>query len=166
MDRLEFLKRLGVLTVGASFIGVDVEAATAEAAADDAVAAKDVVKLDFPIKPLETDVDKPVTVVIIGAGNRGRTYAKYAERFPDALRVVGCADLNPARREAMRKKFDIPSENCFSHFNEVFARNHIYARQPPFRTLYEGFGRRLRRDAREACGSDRKGVQADSGAGA
>lgn len=122
MDRLEFLKRLGVLTVGASFIGVDVEAATAEVAADDAVAAKDVEKLDFPIKPLETDVDKPVTVVIIGAGNRGRTYAKYAERFPDALRVVGCADLNPARREAMRKKFDIPSENCFSHFNEVFAR--------------------------------------------
>ena len=30
----------------------------------------------------------PVTLAIAGTGNRGRTYAGYAERFPDRVRLV------------------------------------------------------------------------------
>lgn len=121
MDRLEFLKRLGLLTVGASLVGVDVKGMTAdeESAADFVDGAE---KLNMPVEGLGAKVSKPVSVIIVGAGNRGRTYAGYAARFPDAMKVVGVADINPDRREAMRKRYSVPEENCFGDFHEVFER--------------------------------------------
>lgn len=122
MDRLEFLKRLGLLTVGATLVGVDVKGMTADD--DEAEMLPDGgEKLDMPVADLKAEVSKPVSVIIIGAGNRGRTYSGYASRFPDAMRVVGVADLNPERRDAMRKRFSIPEENCFSDFHEVFEKS-------------------------------------------
>ena len=122
MDRLEFLKRLGLLTVGATLVGVDVKGMTADD--DEAEMLPDGgEKLDMPVADLKAEVSKPVSVIIIGAGNRGRTYSGYASRFPDAMRVVGVADLNPERRDAMRKRFSIPEENCFGDFHEVFEKS-------------------------------------------
>ena len=62
MDRLEFLKRLGALTVGASFMGMnDVKAMTSEAeGVPEVVAGK---KIDIPVTPLECKVPKPVTMM-------------------------------------------------------------------------------------------------------
>ena len=119
MDRLEFLKRLGALTVGASLIGVDVKAMTSEAEDMPEVVAKE--SIDIPVEPLECKVPKPVTLMIIGAGNRGRTYARYAERYPNALKVVGAADIDPKRLRAMAKKHNIPKENLFGHYNEALS---------------------------------------------
>ena len=122
MDRLEFLKRLGLLTVGATLVGVDVKGMTADD--DEAEMLPDGgEKLDMPVADLKAEVSKPVSVIIIGAGNRGRTYSGYASRFPDAMRVVGVADLNPERRDAMRKRFSIPEENCFGDFHEAFEKS-------------------------------------------
>lgn len=121
MDRLEFLKRLGLLTVGASLVGVDVKGMTSDEDSD-ADFYDGAEKLDLPVEGLGAEVPKPVSVIIVGAGNRGRTYAGYAARFPDAMKVVGVADVNPARREAMRKRYSIPEENCFGDFHEVFER--------------------------------------------
>ena len=58
MDRLEFLKRLGALTVGASLLGVNAEAIAAEAEDIPEVAAGE--KIDIPIEPLGCTVPKPV----------------------------------------------------------------------------------------------------------
>lgn len=56
MDRLEFLKRLGALTVGASLMGVDVKAMTSEAEGmPELVAGK---AINVPVKPLECKVPK------------------------------------------------------------------------------------------------------------
>jgi hypothetical protein len=41
--------------------------------------------------------EEPVTCVIIGAGQRGRLYASYAEDYPAEWKVVGVAGLGSAR---------------------------------------------------------------------
>ena len=45
----------------------------------------------------------PVTIAIIGAGQRGSAYAAYAEKYPDLCRVVAVADPWKFRREKMSK---------------------------------------------------------------
>ncbi|MBR2326120.1 MAG: Gfo/Idh/MocA family oxidoreductase [Alistipes sp.] len=123
MDRLEFLKRLGALTVGASLIGVDVKAMTTDVEAEDIPEIAAGEKINYEIEPMGCTVPKPVTVMILGAGNRGaRAYAKYAEKFPNAMKVVGVADLNPYRRNRLAKKHNIPAENTFSDFRDALAR--------------------------------------------
>lgn len=120
MDRLEFLKRLGVLTVGASLMGSGVSAMAAEAEEIPEIAADKKIKTKMPV--MDAGLSKPVTVMIIGAGGRGRTYARYAEKFPQSMKVVGVADLNPNRRKAMAKKHNIPVENQFGHFNDALSK--------------------------------------------
>lgn len=120
MDRLEFLKRLGVLTVGASLMGSGVSAMAAEAEDIPEIAANEKIKTKMP--EMDAGLSKPVTVMVIGAGNRGRTYAQYAAKFPKSMKVVGVADLNPNRRSAMAKKHGIPKENQFADFKEALSR--------------------------------------------
>lgn len=124
MNRKEFLKRLGVLTVGASLVGVDVGAMAADtSAAAPAMPADDADdKIDVSVKPLKADVDKPITAIIIGAGSRGNVYARYSGKFPETMKVVGVSDTNAFRRESMGKRYGIPKENRFGDFREVFAR--------------------------------------------
>ena len=66
MNRKEFLKRLGMLTVGASLIGVDVNAIAAEpaAAADSTTKAgsKTHPDLDFPVRALKAKTDRAITL--------------------------------------------------------------------------------------------------------
>ena len=120
MDRLEFLKRLGALTVGASLIGVDVNAMTTEAEEIPEIASSERIKTTVP--ELDANLDKPVTVMIIGAGGRGRTYANYADKFPKSMKVVAVSDLNTYRRNNMAKKHGIAVENQFGHYNEALSR--------------------------------------------
>ena len=66
---------------------------------------------------------RPVTAIVIGAGNRGwRAYASYRIKFPDELRVVGVAEPIPYRRERISKAFNIPKENQFTTWEDVFKR--------------------------------------------
>ena len=120
MDRLEFLKRLGVLTVGASLMGSGVSAMAADAEGVPEIASDKKIKTKMP--EMDARLEKPVTVMVIGAGGRGRTYAKYAEKFPKSMKVVGVADLNPHRRKEMAKKHNIPAENQFAHFNDALSK--------------------------------------------
>ena len=43
----------------------------------------------IPLNPEFKDPDKPVTAVVIGAGNRGNVYAGYALKYPKELKIVG-----------------------------------------------------------------------------
>ncbi len=64
---------------------------------------------------------KPVTVIVIGAGNRGwGAYSSYGIKFPEELKVVGVAEPIPYRRERIAKAFDIPAENQFITWEDVF----------------------------------------------
>ena len=128
MNRKEFLKRIGMLTVGATLIGVDAEGMTSKAASiaaeplSSADGADDTEKIDIPVKSLKADVSRPVSVIIIGAGSRGQTYARYAGKFPEAMQVVGVSDTNALRRNTVAKRYKIQKENIFGDFHKVFAR--------------------------------------------
>lgn len=101
-------------------MGSGVSAMAAEAEEIPEIAADKKIKTKMP--DMDAGLAKPVTVLIIGAGSRGRTYARYAEKFPQSMKVVGVADLNPNRRKAMAKKHNIPAENQFGHFNDALSK--------------------------------------------
>lgn len=57
----------------------------------------------------------PIPVVLIGAGQRGaRSYASYALRRPDELRIVAVAEPNEVRRKQVAADHQIPPKRCFS----------------------------------------------------
>ncbi|MBQ1229879.1 MAG: Gfo/Idh/MocA family oxidoreductase, partial [Clostridia bacterium] len=65
---------------------------------------------------------KKISFIVIGAGNRGAKYSRYAISNPDKMEIVGVAEPVKARREAMREQFHVPEENCFSDWSEILAR--------------------------------------------
>ena len=123
MDRLEFFKRMGLLMAGAVVLDAEAKAnsvmALSEGELPDIVSEKNI---GTKIASMDAGLDKPVTVLVIGAGSRGRTYARYASKFPKSMKVVGVADLNPNRREAMAKAHNIPAENMYGDFHDALAR--------------------------------------------
>ena len=123
MNRKEFLQRMGLLMAGAVVLDIDAKASSIAALGEGAIpdiASEDKIRTKMP--EMDANLDKPVTVMIIGAGSRGRTYARYAAKFPKSMKVVGVADLNPNRRRAMAKAHNIPKENQFAHFNDALSR--------------------------------------------
>lgn len=63
----------------------------------------------------------PVKVIVIGAGSRGwGAYSSYGLKFPDELQVVGVAEPIPYRRERISKAFNIPEDNQFETWEQVF----------------------------------------------
>ena len=65
---------------------------------------------------------RPVTALIVGAGNRGNRYASYALHHPDRLRIVGVADPSELRREMARETFDLLPSQCYESAEDVAAR--------------------------------------------
>lgn len=110
MDRLEFLRLMGLSVVGA--------AVAPSTFAEEF--AKEEKHLKSTIRGLKADVDKPVTVVILGAGSRGKTYASYAKRFPECMRVIGVADINKYRQQKMAKEHGIEKQYQFNDWSEAF----------------------------------------------
>ncbi len=129
MDRKEFLKSLGAITAGVTFLGAEdrLKAAGKIAGIDmdsssegESPISTDP-ELDFPVKSLRANVKNgPVKVIVIGAGNRGRTYSSYARKFPECMQIVGVSDIRGSRRKAMGERFSIPQEHRFGDWSEVF----------------------------------------------
>ena len=49
--------------------------------------------------------EKPITAIVLGAGNRGNLYASYSEKFPDELKIVGVAEPIDYRRKRFSEKY-------------------------------------------------------------
>ncbi|MGM0432095.1 MAG: Gfo/Idh/MocA family protein [Spirochaetota bacterium] len=65
---------------------------------------------------------EPVTAIILGAGDRGVfTYADYASRHPQELKIVGVAEPDDTRRGALAAQHDIPREQSFRDWKEALA---------------------------------------------
>ena len=67
----------------------------------------------------------PVTFAIAGFGDRGSTYASMEKQFPDKMKVVTVADLDPAKVEKARNLYHIPEENCFSSAEEMLEQDRL-----------------------------------------
>ncbi len=65
---------------------------------------------------------KKVSFIVLGAGQRGNAYSKYAATNPDRMEIVGVAEPIDERRNAFREKYNIPEENCALDWKELLAR--------------------------------------------
>ncbi len=69
--------------------------------------------------------NKPIELLVVGAGNRGQCHAKYTEHFPERAVVVGVAEPRAFQRDLMRQTYSIPEAQVFSDWWEA-------ARAPKF----------------------------------
>jgi len=67
-------------------------------------------------------LDKPVTAITCGAGNRGNVYGGYALAYADQLDIIGVAEPIAIRNERYAKKHAIKDENRFTTWEDVFKR--------------------------------------------
>jgi len=63
-----------------------------------------------------------VSLLIIGAGGRGRGYASFAEKHPDRARVVGVAEPRDWYRNDLATRHSIPEENVFTDWKRAAER--------------------------------------------
>jgi len=76
--------------------------------------------LGFPPEYEWKKPSRPVTGIVIGAGNRGNAYASYTHEHKDEWKIVGVAEPIPYRNEQMAKTYGIPNENRFVTWEHVF----------------------------------------------
>ena len=76
MKRSEFLKVMGLTAVGAAF---------APSILANGKQTNNVSRIATDIKDLKANVNRPVTFLVLGAGNRGSVYAGYAKKYPDCF---------------------------------------------------------------------------------
>lgn len=76
---------------------------------------------DVFYSPRHKKIEKPVTAILIGAGNRGSIYADYGVRYPDELQIIGVADINTARRNKIADAHQVKDEYRFDDWKKVFS---------------------------------------------
>ncbi len=65
---------------------------------------------------------EPVRLIVIGAGSRGSTYARYALEHPERATVVGVAEPRDYHRRSLATAHQIPADQVFTDWEEVAAR--------------------------------------------
>ena len=95
MIRRDFLKRFGLIATGVALADPIATAGTALAGPAVPSSAAGELKSDIHVKirSPKPQTDKPITVVIIGCGNRGKMYSRYSKAYNQHIKVVGCSDI-------------------------------------------------------------------------
>ncbi|MBQ3529359.1 MAG: Gfo/Idh/MocA family oxidoreductase [Oscillospiraceae bacterium] len=70
-------------------------------------------------------MEKKYTVVIIGAGNRGRAYGRAMKEMDDKYQVVAVADPIESCRSYLQEMFAIPEDRCFDSWESLLALGKI-----------------------------------------
>lgn len=65
------------------------------------------------------EITQPVTAVIVGGGHRAIIYGDYSLKHPEQLKIVGVADPDAERREAIAKRYGFSEEFCFESSDEL-----------------------------------------------
>ncbi len=60
-------------------------------------------------------------VILIGAGNRGTTYARLGGKHCPEFELVGVADPDPIRRNYIRDLFSLDESVCFNSWEDILA---------------------------------------------
>lgn len=70
----------------------------------------------------QLNLDKAITAITLGAGNRGNVYGGYALQYADQLDIVGVAEPNAIRNERYAQKHNIKTDNRFNTWEDVFKK--------------------------------------------
>ncbi len=70
-------------------------------------------------------MSQSVSLIVLGAGNRGNVYANYALKNPDLATVIAVAEPRQNVRETFAKKHGISTENCFSDWREIASKDKL-----------------------------------------
>lgn len=65
---------------------------------------------------------RKISVIIIGAGNRGDRYAGLMHQSPEKYEIVGMADPAEARRKHFQEAYGVPAGNCYASWEEILAQ--------------------------------------------
>ena len=67
----------------------------------------------------------PVSMVVIGAGQRGSWYARWVLRNPDRAQVVGVAEPREVLRARFAAEHGIPAENAAADWTQLASRGRL-----------------------------------------
>jgi predicted dehydrogenase len=67
-------------------------------------------------------MSKPVSLLIIGAGGRGKGYSTFAQEHPDRAQIVGVAEPRDEHRQLMVDTYHLPDENIFTDWRQAANR--------------------------------------------
>ena len=67
----------------------------------------------------------PVSLVVIGAGQRGTGYARWARRHPDRAAVVAVAEPHEVRRARFAAEHGIPAQDAAAGWRELAGRGRL-----------------------------------------
>ena len=121
MKRRDFLKSCGLAAAGGVLAGPAASAAGLFPSMAAAPEGADPITGLTPVRALDPLVSRPISVIIIGCGNRGRTYAQFAKKFPNGMKVVGVSDILEDRKDYLGDMYGVPADMRFGHYREVFA---------------------------------------------
>jgi len=62
---------------------------------------------------------KPIRILIIGAGNRGNTYASYSKSFPNEMEIIAVAEPNVQKRNLFAEEYKLKPSYCFNSWEEA-----------------------------------------------
>ncbi|MDR1891555.1 MAG: Gfo/Idh/MocA family oxidoreductase [Oscillospiraceae bacterium] len=65
---------------------------------------------------------EPVSVAVLGCGNRGQYYASYSKLHPEQLRIAGCADSSEIKRKKMSGEYTLPENAVFISAEELLSQ--------------------------------------------
>ena len=82
--------------------------------------ADDIQEITFPENPDYVKIDKPITIIILGAGNRGNVYGRYAVANPAEVKMVGVAEPVAFRNDRFATTHGISPSHRFQTWEEVF----------------------------------------------
>ena len=113
MKRRDFLKDCAVVAAGSM-------RSVPSARAEGLFAPEAPQRINLPVRPLAPKATKAVSVIIIGCGNRGGVYARYAAKFPRGMKVTGVCDILEHRRNSLGDAHGVEPGMRFGHYDEVF----------------------------------------------
>lgn len=66
------------------------------------------------------------TVAIVGLGGRGHhTYAKYQHLFPERMKIVAIADIDPLKVQIVKEEFNVKDDMCFTSAVELLEKERL-----------------------------------------
>jgi hypothetical protein len=106
LNRRQLLKAFG-LTAGATSLVINAQA-------------NDYQIITFAENPAYKSLDKPITAIVLGAGNRGNVYGRYAVANPANVKMIGVAEPIEFRNERFAKTHQIADSQRFRTWEDVF----------------------------------------------